>query len=406
MHFQDLDRSSPQGQHLLQRLADRHGAALADAARALDRLFLLGSDWAPGLYFVGGRTSDVPLGPAGVFSIAGAAGNLEDALASAAGEAIERAAQVERPGDITRQIPLGTAALPSNLRALADTRAGPELQIDCVAGRDAITDASIEVPADWCLRRTPPGPLLIPGAALSTGTAAGRDPDDAATRALLELIERDAAALWWLGGRPARRLSVEHPTLASAVKLLAVYRQVATARQTHLFDISTDLEIPVIAAVSTDPDGHMFACGLGSRLSRSAAAMAAITELCQSEIGIQFAAAKRQQLGDAALSDTDRNHLARAARVNLDRMPAYTAPQLADPVLPQAASGARALATHMAECGAAAVLVDMTRGPVSVVKAIAPDLQPYPADIGRPRLTRTRREFGGAVDWTDGCSLV
>ncbi len=421
MHFRDLDRVTPAGQQLMARLAECHGEPIADAARALDRLFLLGSDWAPGFCFVGGRTAEGVLGSAGVFSVAGAGAELEDALASASGEAIERMAQVERTGDVSHQTSLDQADLPPDLQALAADMARPGSPIDLVRGSDALTGAAVHVPADWCLRRTAPGPLRMPGAALSTGAAAGRTADDAATRAILELVERDAAALWWVGGRPARRVVLDEPALAPAIQLLATYRRGATHRQTQLFDISSDLEIPVMAAVSTDADGGMFACGLGCRLSRADAAMSALNELCQSEIGIQFADAKREQLGEAALSETDRSHLARAALVSVSHMPVYDAPARPEPDLPQAGTRMFALAQHLAARGVTAVLVDLTRGKltqgkltrgkltrgaVPVVKAVAPELQQYPSDLIRPRLQRTLRDFGGAAHWTSGCSLV
>lgn len=283
--------------------------------------------------------------------------------------------------------------------------APPETEVDLVRARDAITGEQRLVPADWCLRRAVVGPARVAGAPLSTGSAAGRSVDEAAAKALLELVERDAAALWWFAGRPARAIAADEPAVAPAIRKLGQYRRAASVRHTQLFDLTTDLEIPVVAAISADPAGRGFACGLGCRTTRSAAALAAVTELCQSEIGLQFAAAKRAQLGDGALSDTDRNHLARAEAIELARMPSYDAPVLPDPPFPDDAPMMTALSRQIASRDTTLVLVDLTRGPIPVVKAVAPGLHLYPSDMHMPRLVRARREFGGSLSWTHGCAL-
>jgi ribosomal protein S12 methylthiotransferase accessory factor YcaO len=65
-----------------------------------------------------------------------------------------------------------------------------------------ITDGNeVLLPADLCLRRPTAQQEIRPPFALSTGSAAGTSWDEAALHGLLELIERDAAGLWWRGGR-------------------------------------------------------------------------------------------------------------------------------------------------------------------------------------------------------------
>ena len=69
-----------------------------------------------------------------------------------------------------------------------------------MTARSLATGSDVLVPADWCVRRAPRRMGLQPPWILGSGVAAGPDWDWAASRALLELIERDAVALWWLGG--------------------------------------------------------------------------------------------------------------------------------------------------------------------------------------------------------------
>ena len=82
--------------------------------------------------------------------------------------------------------------------------------------------------------------------------------------ACLELIERDAASLWWRGGsaasrRSTRARSAPRPSCkSSAPKAFA-------RRRSWLLDITTDIGVPTVAAVSCGPDGFGFAFGLASR---------------------------------------------------------------------------------------------------------------------------------------------
>src|SRR5437899_2323141 len=105
------------------------------------------------------------------------------------------------------------------------------------------------LPADLCLRRPPALQEFAPPFPLSTGSAAGTSWEGAALHGLLELIERDAASLWWHGGRPGR--AVPSDVDASTQALLAELRSgAAAARRSWLLDITTDTGIPAVTALS------------------------------------------------------------------------------------------------------------------------------------------------------------
>jgi ribosomal protein S12 methylthiotransferase accessory factor len=67
-------------------------------------------------------------------------------------------------------------------------------------------------------------------------------------------------------------------------------------RRTWLFDITTALGVPVLAAASAEPDGREVALGFAARLEWHAAAVAALTEMAQMEHSLAMAAL----LGDGA----------------------------------------------------------------------------------------------------------
>jgi YcaO cyclodehydratase, ATP-ad Mg2+-binding len=70
---------------------------------------------------------------------------------------------------------------------------------------------------------------VAPPLKLSTGCAAGVTVAAATLRALLELIERDAVALWWRGGRRGRAIGSDDEAGRAAAELLAQVCRVATA---------------------------------------------------------------------------------------------------------------------------------------------------------------------------------
>jgi ribosomal protein S12 methylthiotransferase accessory factor len=416
-----IDLLSGPGAALLRSLAERHGGALAQAARLPSRLFQIGSPWAPGLAFVGGeadpRRLPGPLALETSFSLAGSGELIEDALASCIGECVERLSQIERPGDKVRE---GTFAetvaetLPSaadRIEALVRrSPGGPETKVAWIRGRVLSTGGDCLIPADWCLRQRQPGPLAVPGAALSTGCAAGASFEAAATRALLELVERDAASLWWIGGTRARPVAADSPAMAEAARLLGNLRQGNRERAVWLLDITGDLDIPALAAVSVDGAGRGLAVGLAARLSAREAARAAILEMCQMELAHPVVETKRRQRGDAALNEIDRRHLARATAIDADSCELLHPLGLPrSPAEPEGAAPPLAsLEAALARCSVEAALVDLTRPEIGipVVWALAPRLQLMPSELSSERLRRAITATGGGDRHTLGVALM
>ncbi|MFE4589047.1 TOMM precursor leader peptide-binding protein [Streptomyces laurentii] len=127
------------------------------------------------------------------------------------------------------------------------------------------------------------GPRGVPRApwADSNGNAAGSSPEDAVLQGFLELVERDAVALWWYNRtrQPAVDLDAfDEPWLARARRAYAV-----SGRDLWVLDLTADLGIPVMAALSRRTDGgpEAVSFGFGAHFDPRLALRRAVTELAQ-----------------------------------------------------------------------------------------------------------------------------
>jgi thiazole/oxazole-forming peptide maturase SagD family component len=365
------------------------GPGLQRMFACFDQVFELKSQSAPGLRIVGGLVrpgpqaldqSVVPL------SVTGNGWTLGDALVSLLGEAAELLSQFERAGDL-----FGTNVLPELgggwISVLAQTAKGP---IDQIAGFNLTDGYPVRLPADIVLRRSQDRRTLGPAGALSSGVAAGPDTAAALERALLELIERDAAAMWWLGGRQGG--SIGGALMCLAATMLTKLRQSDTSRITQFIDITTEIGVPVVAACSHDLTGHGLAVGIASRPKQEDAADAALRELGQMELSAVLAALKRQGAGDAALNEADRRHL-RRAEFNATDCPLLTAARVSGTGdIPGCAIGK---AIHSS--GYPVASIDLTRPElgIAVVRAVCAGLQPFCETVSTPRFDMCRNAYGG-----------
>ena len=402
---------------------DGDAAAAASRARMLRaaalfrRLFRLPAPDAPGLVFFGAEADPARLGPHNIgLSVTGFAGSGLDprqAFESCVGEGIEYLSQFAQQDD-----PLArgsTTARASQFDPLAKEFVEAVLAVRGIAAdrhvqwmpvNRIVDGAACWFPADLCLRRA--GADFLPPLKLSTGCAAGATHSAATLHAMLELIERDAAALWWRGGRRARAISPESNAGQTAVALLTRLRCGKNDRRTLLLDITTDLGVPVVAAFSTSLNGHGFALGLGARPDLTQAVCSAIFEMCQSELSLHVITAKRRQSGDAALNDSDRHQLARAANLNPNDYPLLQPEDGAKAQPPVAGDPMAAILERLAAHGIVAYSLDLTRPQfgVPVVRVLAPGLQSDPCEIVSDRLASAIAETGGGTKYHGGIALL
>jgi ribosomal protein S12 methylthiotransferase accessory factor len=118
--------------------------------------------------------------------------------------------------------------------------------------------------------------------ACSNGNAAGNTLEEAILQGFFELVERDAAALWWYNRvrRPAVDLDrFDEPYL----RQLARYLRERQHRDLWVLDLTSDLQVPAFAAVSrrTDRQPEEILTGLGCHFDARIALLRAVTELNQ-----------------------------------------------------------------------------------------------------------------------------
>jgi ribosomal protein S12 methylthiotransferase accessory factor len=334
---------------------------------------------------------------------------LHAALVSCLGEVADHLSQFERSNDVDAAGATGSglALLAEGWIAQAVSSADKAKILDSIHARDAIAGHLVLLPADICVRRQHQRRAIEPTWALSSGVAAGPTLKAAAARAVLELCERDAAALWWLGGRPPKSFPAGHPASETGSALLERLRQGETSRRSLLLDITTDLAVPVVAAVSVDRDGRGMACGLAARQEWEEAARAAVLEMCQMELAAPVATAKRAELGEMRLNETDRRHLRRAAfsAADCDLLRPRESSHLSRPLPPPDFEG---LIGWLRDRGIKVFLVDLTRQDIGVpvVRAVSPDLQPFSSSVSTERYASLVSRTGGGNGATLGTPLL
>ncbi len=216
----------------------------------------------------------------------------------------------------------------------------------------------------------------------STGCAAAQTLAGARQRALLECIERDNVATWWYG-----KLSRPHyePAILDAVAPRISWWLSRRNRTTMILDLSTDIAVPCVAAVSSDGDGQNVAIGSAAAMSTSGALLSAVLEMLQTEVSMHLGSSDQNR---------DLNNWRRLASTK-------TMPQF-----PASGSKAKSFSVRntdlyaaVADAGYVAYGVELTLpdDPLVTVRVIVPGFSALNRSINADRI-RSMRESNGAWD--------
>jgi ribosomal protein S12 methylthiotransferase accessory factor len=241
------------------------------------------------------------------------------------------------------------------------------------------------LPTAFCFYEYPVFPEAAYCIACSNGNAAGNTLEEAVLQGFLELVERDSVALWWYSR--ARRPPValdgfDEPYVHRLEAYLA-----ERGRDLTVLDLTSDLRIPVFAAVSRRLDRHpeQIVLGFGAHLDPRIALLRAVTELNQMLMRVLW--------GDGQAGASQSSNGEPSAREWLETATLAEQPHLAaDPARPQqrAAHFARCWSDDLREdvryCqrlvesrGMELLVLDQTRPDIGlpVVKVIVPGLRHF-----------------------------
>lgn len=111
------------------------------------------------------------------------------------------------------------------------------------------------------------------------GHAGGNCLEEAILQAFLELVERDAVAIWWYGRQRQPAVDLDSFADGFAARQRAHYRE--QGYDLWVLDLTTDLALPVFVALAEKTGGGRWAVGFGCHLDARLALERALTELAQ-----------------------------------------------------------------------------------------------------------------------------
>jgi ribosomal protein S12 methylthiotransferase accessory factor len=395
---------------------------LLQAASRFTRVFELAAPDAPGLLSFGAEFDPALADPMHAASpkvgVSGVGLSLQEAFQGCVGEGVEYLSQLQTGNDVLERAFVGERAATLGpqgrdfLAALSVHCLRPDAELSWHRATRLIDGREVLLPADLCLRRAADQQEVKPPFPLSTGSAAGRSWEAAALHGVLELIERDAASLWWRGGQRGGSIPPQEEAHVIAAEMLPRLRQDASPRRSWLLDITTDIGIPCVASLSCAADGFGLAFGLAARPTLAAAARSAILEMCQIELAHAVVEAKCHERGENALNQHDRIHRRRATMIDVDHcvllQPAGE--RATHPDFGSTDPGALLdrIVERLADFGIETFGLDLTRPGLNipVARVIAPGLQIEPSELITPRLAEMIARTGGGVKYTGGIALV
>jgi ribosomal protein S12 methylthiotransferase accessory factor len=333
------------------------------------------------------------------------------AILSAVGEAIERYApslpdsarivwkhQHDLDGDVLSP---DAFALYSDAQYACDgfpyARFDPSVRHPWVPGTWLGSGRPVWVPAIFAFLSLTLRPENLICQGTSSGLAASTDPDEAALRATLELVERDAFMAAWLAGCPGRRVTPDEETDPALLTILGGVE--ALGGKVELYVLPTSSCGTTVLCLTLG-DGETYpgaTIALGCDLDPRLALRQAVLELGQTgphlhrlmRTGAIPVPAKPEDVRE--MLDHAAYYFPADRAAAFDRIRSHDAPEPFSDLAP--GRDARTLAKCASALNAAGVrigLVDVTSpdvatGPFRVVRAVSPDLQPLSYGYGLNR---------------------
>lgn len=246
----------------------------------------------------------------------------------------------------------------------------------------------------------------------SNGCAAGATYDDACLQGLLELVERDAIAIWWYNRLHVAGVDLDALGDSYYHGLNAYYRKIG--REFWVLNLTHDLGVPVFCAINRRIAGPTedIVLGFGAHLDPKIALSRAVTEMNQ----FMPAVLNVNDTGQTVYSFFDRDALHWWTSATLENQP-YIAAKRLDPLVDCYGNTAsshggsalmlRQLVERLRSRGLQVLVLDQTRAEVGlpVVKMIVPGLRHFWARFAPGRLFDVPVEQGSIESQTPESEL-
>jgi ribosomal protein S12 methylthiotransferase accessory factor len=235
----------------------------------------------------------------------------------------------------------------------------------------------------------------------SNGLAASTDKDDAALRAILELVERDAFMSTWLTASPAQRIQLDDtldPLLRTVLEGIE-----ALGATVEVYKLLTSRIGTTVLCLALG-DGEQYpgvTFGLGCDLDPRTALRQAVLELGQTgpylrrmmRSGVLTAA--EDPSGVRQMLDHASYYFPKERATAFDRLRSDTTTVLLEDLKSVAERSLEDCAAALDEAGVRVAVVDVTSadvatGPFSVMRAVSPDLQPIWYGYGLERINKLK----------------
>ena len=379
-------------------------AALLSLASRLKDIFHLPTRHPSKAYFFGAIIEPETFGFFGFgkhpVGVGGRGQTIQQAFEGCVGEAAEYLSFLERPND-----PLITlknsddGLLPLERDWMRAALGLGKQDAPCLSSRiqasSLVNERSVWFPSGLVLRQ-PGNGHWAPRPAESNGVGAGRDYNHAVFSGITEVIERDAFALWWFGEKPAYTLDPDVENNSEFKDFIQDCRG-ASDRHIWFLDISTEIAVPVVAALSSKPDGSAVVAGFAADPDPLIAAKKAFLELCQMEIAQEISVIKHGYYGVKRLSEQDHIWLNRHKNLSVKKFPLLKKRKPVTRSHLASWSDPHSMVIEMLDqSGFTPFVINLSRADINipVVRVLVPGLQSAKADWISPRLKDLANKTG------------
>jgi len=382
--------------------------ALLALASRFDQAFQLPMPHAPGAEFFGGMVSPRTFGHFGQnmqkIGVGGRGMCFRQAFESCVGEAAERLSFLEWDDDpLATTLEDGHGLTNSELQwALNGIGLSTETELgslDWINAQSLVDSTTVRFPFEFAVRR-PAARRAGKWQADSTGVGAGASRYDAILSAILEVIERDAIAAWWYGGRPGQIVETAFLTKSGFVDFANGVRH-HSKRRWWLLNITTDVEVPVFACLSAQENGRAVVAGFSANPDVKQAMRGAFLEMCQMELAQELSIMKFEHGLVDNLQEQDHIWKRRNDELSVKNYPqlegasaqdTFESGSVDDPV--------HTVVQQLLRKNLCPYLVNLSRLPIGipVVRVVVPELQPNNTRQITERLTKVAKTNGTSLD--------